>query len=281
MQKTETVVQLRDCLAPFHTAHKIVALVPTMGAIHGGHRALIAAARERADIVVVSIFVNPLQFGLNELPAAYPRDPEGDERACAEAGVDVVFTPSVAEIYPRGFSSYVTEEVVSRPLCGVARPAYFRGVTTVTTKLFNVVQPALAFYGQKDLQQAAVVRKLVADLAFAVEIVVVPTWREPDGLAAGVRNPLLTATQRQEARAIYGALEEAKAMVAKGVRSPDRVVAEATHILSQHRRVRVIYVAIVDQVTMEAARGEIIPGRSVLTIAVWIDEIRFIDNVLL
>lgn len=280
MQKTDTVAQLRACLAPLRGGSKSIALVPTMGAIHGGHRALIAAARARADIVVVSIFVNPLQFGLNELPSAYPRDPEGDARACAEAGVDVLFMPAVEEMYPRGFSSYVIEEAVSRPLGGVARPAYFRGVTTIATKLFNIVQPTLAYYGQKDAQQAAVVTKLVADLAFDVEIVVVPTWREPDGLAGGVRNQLLTASQRQEAVALFAALERVQPMVASGVRSPDRLIAEATHILSQRRRVRVIYVAVVDRVTMEAMR-EVVPGRSLLAIAAWVDEIRFIDHVVL
>lgn len=280
MQKTDSVAQLRACLVPFHAERKSIALVPTMGALHGGHRALMAAARERADVVVVSIFVNPLQFGLNELPSAYPRDPDGDARACEEAGVDVLFTPAVEVMYPRGFSSYVMEEAVSRPLCGVARPNYFRGVTTVTTKLFNLVRPTLAFYGQKDAQVAAVVTKLVTDLAFDIEIVVVPTWREPDGLAGGVRNRELTASQRQEALAIYAALERARSMVESGVRNPDRLVAEATHILSQHRRVRVIYVSVVDRVTMEPVR-EVVPGRCMLAIAAWVDEIRFIDNVVL
>lgn len=280
MQKTDSVAQLRALLAPLHAERKSIALVPTMGAIHGGHRALIAAARARAEVVVVSIFVNPLQFGLNELHTAYPRNPESDAQACEEAGVDVLFAPSIDTMYPRGFSTYVTEESVSRPLCGVARPNYFRGVTTVTTKLFNLVRPTLAFYGQKDAQLAAVVSKLVSDLGFDLEIVIVPTWREPDGLAAGVRNRELTPSQRQDTLAIFAALERARGMVEAGVRNPDRLVAEATHILSQRRRVRVIYVSIVDRVTMEAVR-EVVPGRCMLAIAAWVDEIRFIDNVVL
>ena len=278
MQITESAAALRAVLAPFHDRHETIALVPTMGAIHGGHEALIRAARARAQVVVVSIFVNPLQFGLNELAAAYPRDPAGDEQACAAAGVDVIFRPTVEEMFPRGYSSYVTEEAVSRPLCGVSRPHYFRGVTTVTAKLLNLVQPTVAFYGQKDAQQAAVVQKLVRDLAFDVEIVVVPTWREPDGLAAGARNRALLPNQRQDAAMLHEALQRAKAMVDGGVRNPDRLIAEATHLLSQRRRLRVIYVATIDRDTMEAVR-EVVPGRTLMAIAAWVDEVRFIDNV--
>ena len=166
---------------------------------------------------------------------------------------------------------------MSKPLCGVSRPTHFRGVTTLAAKLLNIVRPSVVVLGQKDMQQAAVVRKMVGDLHFDVEVALVPTVREADGLAVGVRNRDLTPNQRQEALAIHAALQRARAMVAQGVRSPDRVIAEATHLLGERRRVRVIYVAIVDSSTMEPMR-EIVPGRTLLAIAVWVDEVRLTDN---
>jgi pantoate--beta-alanine ligase len=186
--------------------------------------------------------------------------------------------PAVEEIYPRGYSTYVTEEAVSRPLCGVSRPSHFRGVTTEMAKLLNIVRPDRVVLGQRDAQQVAVVRKMIADLCFDTEVLVAPVVREADGLVVTVRNHELTAGQRQEASALHPALLRAQEMVAQGVRSPDRVVAEVTHLLGARRRVRVIYVAIVDPATMEPLR-EVVPGRSLLAIAVWIDEIRLIDNI--
>jgi len=280
MKKLETVGEMQHAAEELRAQGKTIALVPTSGALHEGHVALIRAAKAKADAVVVSLFVNPLQFGPSENYAGYPRSPEADLAKCAELEVDLVFAPSAEEMYPRGYSTYVVEEAVSKPLCGVSRPTHFRGVTTVLVKLFNMVRPHFVVFGQKEAQQAAVVRKMIADLRFRVEVVVVPTVREDGGLACDVRNRTMTANQRTEAIAIPASLKRAQEMAATGVRSADRIMAEVTHILSQHRRVRVIYVSIVDSTTMEAMR-EVVPGRSLLAIAAWVDEVRLTDNVLL
>lgn len=277
MQKIATVPEMRRLTREIRARGEKIALVATMGALHAGHAALIKAAKQSGAAVIVSIFVNPLQFGPNEDVAGYPRTPDADLALCAEGQVDAVFMPAVEEIYPRGSSTYVTEDAYSKPLCGISRPTHFRGVTTIFAKLMNIVRPDSLVMGQKDVQQAAVVRKMIADLQFGVEVVVVPTVRDTDGLALGVRTPTLTTSQRQELTVLKQALTKAREMVDAGVRSTDRLVAEMTHIIGQRRRVRIIYVSIVDGTTMEAER-EIIPGKSLLMIAVWVDEVRLIDN---
>ena len=280
MKKIESISEMVAAAAEWRAAGKKIGLVSTMGALHAGQEALIKAAKPKSGVVVVSIFVNPLQFGPNELVAKYPRSLEADLQLCEAAGADAVFVPPEDQMLPRGFSTQVTEEILSKPLDGQSRPAYFRGVTTITAKLFALIRPHYAFYGQKTAQRAAVVRKMSDDLGLGVEIVLVPTAREPDGLAAGVRNRDLTASQRQEALAIHKALEKAREMVAAGVRSPDRLIAEATHVLGQHRRVRVIYVSVADVRTMEPVR-DVVPGQTMLAIAAWVDEVRLIDNAVL
>jgi pantoate--beta-alanine ligase len=278
MQKIESVSEMRRAAAQSKQAGRMIALVPTSGALHAGHAALIALAKARADFVVVSVFANPLAFGPSESFARYPRSPEADRKVCEDLGVDAVFIPTVEEMLPRGYSTYVTEEAVSKPLCGVSRPTHFRGVTTGLVKLLNIVRPDLMVLGQRDAQQVAVVRKLLADLCCGVEVVVAPVVRESDGLVVSVRNRDFTPSQRQEAAVLHTALRRAKEMVGQGVRSPDRVVAEVTHLLGERRRVRVIYVAIVDPATMEPLR-EVVPGKTLLAIAAWIDEVRLIDNI--
>lgn len=280
MQKIQSVSEMRSVAARYQSEGKTIALVPTSGALHAGHAALIAAAEAKADVVVVSVFANPLAFGPSEKFDSYPRSPDADVKLCEELGVDIVFMPTVDEILPRGYSTQVIEDAVSKPLCGASRPTHFRGVTTLAAKLLNIVHPTLVVLGQKDAQLAAVVSKMIADLLFGVEVVLVPTVREADGLAVGVRNRDLTANQRQDALSIYAALQRAQEMVAQGVRSTDRVVAEATHLLGERRRVRVIYVSTVDPATMEPMR-EIVPGNTLLVIAVWVDEVRLTDNTLL
>jgi pantoate--beta-alanine ligase len=277
MQQVTTISEMRQLAAEFQRAGKRVALIPTQGALHAGQEALIRAAAGQADVVVVSIFVNPLQFPSNEIPAKYPRSLPEDLTLCAACGAHVVFAPAAEEIYPRGFSTYVSEDHDGRLHEGASRPTHFRGVATMMAKLLNLVQPQRVFFGQKTAQRAAVVRKIVGDLGWPVEVVVVPTVREADGLAAGVVNREFTTTQRKEALALSEALRKAKAMSDSGVRSPDRIIAEVTHILGQHRRIRIIYITIVDPRTMEPQR-EIVPGRSLLLLAVWLDEVRLIDN---
>lgn len=280
MQKVTSVTEMRTLVEELRSKDQIIGLVPTMGALHEGHLSLIRQAAEQADTVVVSIFVNPTQFGPNEDFSKYPRDLEADLKRCEEAGADIVFAPTVEEIYPKRYSTFVTEEFVGKPLEGVSRPAHFRGVTTVVAILFNIVRPDLAVFGQKDAQQVAVIRKMVQDLQFTVDIVVAPIIREAEGLAMSSRNRYLSNNQRLESLAIAEALTYAKGMVEKGELRSDRLIAEATHILGQKRRIRIIYISVVDRVTMEAMR-DVVPGQALLAIAVWVDEVRLIDNILL
>jgi pantoate--beta-alanine ligase len=281
MQTITSVPEMQSLAERLRTQGKSIGLVPTMGALHEGHLSLVKLADERADVVVVSIFVNPTQFGPSEDFSKYPRPLEADLAACEAAGVDYVFAPDASEVYPKNYSTYVLEEHIAKPLEGASRPAHFRGVTTVVAKLFNIVRPHFAVFGQKDAQQVAVIVKMVADLNFNVEIVVAPTLREADGLALSSRNRYLSNTQRVEALVLSRALRKAVEMVAAGERRVDRLIAEATHLIGQHRRVRVIYVSIVDRLTMEAVKGEITPGKTVIAIAAWVDEIRLIDNQIL
>lgn len=256
---------------------RLIGLVPTMGCLHEGHLSLIDIAKEKADKVIVSIFVNPTQFGPSEDYDKYPRALEDDIEKCRERGADIVFNPTLEGMYPQGYSTYVTEERITSGLCGVSRPHHFRGVTTVCLKLFNITRPDFAIFGQKDAQQCAVIKKMVADLNIPAEIVIGKTYRDADGMATSSRNAYLSNTQREEALSISKSLQIAKGMIDSGTRSVDRVVAEVTHHLSISRRIRVIYVQIVDRETMEPAR-EIIPGKQFLCVAAWADQTRLIDN---
>ena len=278
MQTITSVLEMQTLAEDLRSKGQIIGLVPTMGALHEGHLSLIKLAAEQADTVVVSIFVNPTQFGPSEDFSKYPRSLEADVAACEAAGVDIVFAPTAEELYPKGYSTFIVEEFIAKPLEGVSRPVHFRGVITVVAKLFNIVRPDLAVFGQKDVQQVAVIKKMVEDLHFTIDVVVAPTLREPDGLAMSSRNRYLTATQRIEALVIHRALQKALDMVASGERRVDRLIAEATHLIGLHRRVRIIYVSIVDRTTMVAIRGEIEAGKVVMTIAAWVDEVRLIDN---
>jgi pantoate--beta-alanine ligase len=280
MQVIASIFDMQSTAENLRSKDRLIGLVPTMGALHDGHLSLIRLAKERADTVIVSVFVNPTQFGPNEDFANYHRDLPRDVELCEKAGADLVFAPTVEEMYPKGYSTYVTEEAISKPLCGISRPIHFRGVTTIVAKLFNIVRPDLAVFGQKDAQQVAVIKKMVNDLHFCIDIVTAPTVREPDGLAMSSRNRNLSTTQRTEALAISQALHKAKEMVDAGMRNSDRLIAEATHLMGEHRRVRVIYASIVDRCTMDTVR-EVLPGKAMMAIAAWVDEVRLIDNILL
>lgn len=281
MQTIQSVNEMQSHAIGLRSSGRLIALVPTMGCLHEGHLSLIDIAKEKADKVIVSIFVNPTQFGPNEDYDKYPRMLEEDIEKCRERGADIVFNPSLDEMYPDGYSTYITEETISDGLCGVSRPHHFRGVTTVCLKLFNITRPDIAVFGQKDGQQCAVIRKMVTDLNIPAEIVIGPTLRDPDGLAISSRNAYLSPLQRKDALSISKSLSIAQKMVEDGVRSVDRVVAEITHTLSLSRKVRVIYVQIVDRDTMKPASRNIDVGKQIITVAVWVDETRLIDNALI
>ncbi len=278
MQKIETIAAMQSAAAGLRAAGKCVALIPTLGALHAGHASLIRLARARGDEVVVSVFVNPLQFGASEDFAKYPRNLAGDAAFCEREGVAVLFAPTAEEMFPKNFSTTIIEDRVSKPLCGVSRPALFRGVLTCWLKLLHIVQPHALVMGEKDVQQIAVVRKAMADLSLPIVILTGPTVREADGLAVSARNGYLTPVQRGEAAVVYQALRRAQEMVASGVRSPDRVVAEATHLMGEKRRIRVIYIAVVDRDTIEPLR-EVVPGQCLMAVAYWVDEVRLTDNI--
>ncbi len=282
MQTIQSVNEMQSRAIGLRSRGELIALVPTMGCLHEGHLSLIDIAREKADKVVVSIFVNPTQFAPNEDFERYPRTLEEDLKKCSEKGVDFVFNPSAEKIYPEDYSTYVDEEKISADLCGISRPRHFRGVTTICMKLFNIVRPDIAVFGQKDAQQCAVIRKMVADLNIPTEIAIGETQRNEDGLAISSRNRYLTNTQYEEALKIPRALMMGRDMVQKeGFRSVDRVVAEITHDLMLSRRIRIIYVQIVDPLTMKPAGRDVVPGKHIICAAVWVDQLRLIDNIAL
>ena len=277
MQIIETIAAFRAARAELKGS---VGLVPTMGYLHDGHIALVRQARAENDHVVVSIFVNPTQFGPNEDFASYPRDPEHDLAVLREANTALVFTPTVAEMYPPGFQTYVEVTGVSQGLEGERRPGHFRGVATVVAKLFNIVQPDRAYFGQKDAQQAAVIRRMVADLAMPLEIVVAPIVRAPDGLALSSRNSYLTPEQRLVAPVLYRALTAAKARYEAGERSPDVLRTTVQEILAAEPLAQIDYVSAADAETLEELHAS--TDRPILlSLAVQIGKPRLLDNVIL
>jgi pantoate--beta-alanine ligase len=253
-----------------------VALVPTMGALHAGHVALVAEARRRADRVVVSIFVNPMQFNRRDDFERYPRPMDDDVAQCEAAGADAVYAPPAGAMYPEGYQTHVEVDGLTAPLCGTARPGHFRGVTTVVTKLFHAVRPDVAVFGEKDFQQLAVVRRMTADLDFGIAIVGVPTVREADGLALSSRNRLLSIDERRAAVCVPRALQAAAATVARGVTRADDVVRAATAIVAAEPKARVEYAEARDPETLEVV--EAVNGPTLLALAVWVGSVRLIDN---
>ena len=257
---------------------KTIGFVPTMGFLHEGHLSLVDLLREQCDILLLSIYVNPTQFGAGEDFDKYPRDLDRDLQMARERGVDLVFQPDSAEVYEADASTYVLEEVVGKGLCGNARPNHFRGVATVCAKLFNICQPDKVALGQKDAQQVVVLKRMIRDLHFPIEVVVGPILREPDGLAMSSRNTYLQPKQREEALLIFQALEAARILVGeKGSRNVDRVKGEVLSVLQRRRFLRVNYVEVVNRETMLSEK-EIVPGRSLLAVAAWVDQVRLIDN---
>jgi pantoate--beta-alanine ligase len=256
-----------------------VGLVPTMGALHDGHLSLIRRARRDCASVVVSVFVNPTQFGAQEDLGAYPRDLARDVSLAEQAGADLVWAPEVEEMYPEGFQTWVQVESLSQPLEGMRRPGHFRGVTTVVAKLFNAVQPQRAYFGQKDAQQAVVVRRMVQDLDFPLEVVVCPTVREPDGLAMSSRNAYLNPEERQAAPVLHRALSAAAEAFVAGEREAEALRRTMEEILAGEPLARPQYVSAADPDSLEELHGPV--ERALLSLAVHIGTTRLIDNLIL
>jgi pantoate--beta-alanine ligase len=260
-------------------AGKRLGFVPTMGALHPGHISLVRTARAQSDVVVASIFVNPKQFGPNEDFAKYPRSLESDSAKLSCENTDYLFQPSVEEMYPTGATAWVTVEGITDKLDGRSRPGHFRGVTTVVAKLFNIVQPDLAFFGQKDAAQAAIVRKMVRDLNFDVEIVVCPVVREPDGLAMSSRNVYLSAAERKQATVLYRALMRVQMLADQGESDSARLAAAGQQVMSEEPSVRLDYFEIVNPDTLDPVAST--SGGALVAVAAHVGSTRLIDNILL
>ncbi len=276
MKSINNIKELKESLALVRAQGKRVGLVPTMGALHEGHLSLIRMARADNDVVVVSLFVNPIQFDSKDDYNTYPRDLDRDKETACREGVEFLFVPTEEEMYPEGFSAYVEVANVSERLCGAYRPGHFSGVATVVTKLFNVIKPNRAYFGQKDFQQTVLIKKLVKDLNMDVEVVVLPTVREADGLAISSRNRLLTPGERQVASAIHRALLKANDLFARGLLDSQKLIQEMHDILHKAGIFRIDYVAIVDPETLEELPEAKVGA--VATLAVWVGKVRLIDN---
>lgn len=275
MKIVSTVKEVREYVSAWKKEGNTVGFVPTMGYLHEGHMSLIGAARENGK-VVVSIFVNPIQFGPNEDLASYPRDLDRDAKMCEEHGVDLIFHPTVEEMYGDNFYSYVDMNVLTQELCGLTRPVHFRGVCTVVTKLFNIVAPDKAYFGQKDAQQLAIIRRMVKDLNMPLEIVGCPIVREADGLAKSSRNTYLSEEERQAALVLSRAVFMAKEMAEQGERDTKKIVSAMKAEIEKEPLAKIDYVKAV--ATCDMQQVEKIEGEVLIAIAVYIGKTRLIDN---
>lgn len=278
MDLATTIESVRGLVKAARERGRKIGLVPTMGALHVGHVSLIDAAVKNGDFVVVSIFVNPTQFCPGEDFEKYPRPLEADLDICRKAGVDVVFNPTPEEMYPLENLTWVSVDKLTEPLCGRNRPGHFRGVTTVCTKLFNIVAPDVAYFGQKDGQQAIVIQRMVADLNMPLEIVVCPTVRESSGLAVSSRNQYLSDQQKKDAAKIYESLQECRQIIDAGETDARKIINRMQDILMQIPSIEIEYINIVDAGTLEDI--EVISGKVFIAVAVKLGPARLIDNIL-
>src|SRR5262245_44195557 len=253
-----------------------IAFVPTMGFLHEGHLSLVREGKKRGDVVVVSIFVNPIQFTQQSDFAKYPKNFEQDQRMLEEVGADALFCPDAAAMYPTGFQTAVEVEKVSLPLCGEFRPGHFRGVATVVSKLFNIVKPHFALFGEKDFQQCVVIQRMVKDLSFDLEIVPMPTVREADGLAMSSRNARLSPAEWQTSLCLLRALSTAQDLVTHGERKATTILQEVREIIDREEKVRIEYVSLCHPETLEEVTE--ISGPTLLALAAWVGDVRLIDN---
>ncbi len=278
MQVIRSITELKEKIRQVKQWGQTIGLVPTMGYLHEGHLSLVKGARDDCDFVVVSIYVNPIQFGVGEDFEEYPRDLTRDARLCEEENVDIIFSPSDSDMYPKGYATFVDVEILTEGLCGRNRPGHFRGVTTVVTKLFNLVEPDKAYFGQKDAQQALVLRKMSEDLNMNLELVIMPTVREPDGLAMSTRNHYLSEKEREAGLALYRSLTRAEELIEQGLRKSQEVISAVEQLINQEPLVEIEYVEIVD--TKEMERLEELRGEILIALAVKIGKTRLIDNVI-
>jgi pantoate--beta-alanine ligase len=276
MEISPSIEEARKSLARLRCEKKRVGLVPTMGALHEGHFSLVRSAKQQCDVVAVSLFVNPTQFGPQEDFSKYPRNFEHDCEMLQKEAVDLLFAPSAEEMYPKGTVSYVTVEGLSEKLCGKSRPGHFRGVTTVVAKLFHIVEPEVAFFGQKDAAQVAIIQRMVRDLNMRVKVVVCPIIREPDGLAMSSRNAYLDAEHRKAARVLYRSLLRAEELFKQGERNAAKLIAAGKEVFVEEPSVRLDYFEIVDPENLEAITH--LSQKSLAAAAAFVGTTRLIDN---
>jgi pantoate--beta-alanine ligase len=274
-----TIAEMRAASRAAREEQHRLGFVPTMGALHAGHVSLVRAARQQCDSVAVSIFVNPTQFGPKEDFSKYPRTFERDRELLEAEGVAMLFSPSVEEMYPHGATTFVNVEGLSEKLCGKSRRGHFRGVATVVAKLFNIMEPDSAFFGQKDAAQAVIIRRMVRDLGFDVEIVVCPTVREPDGLALSSRNAYLDPQQRKRATVLYRALMRVQFLADRGESDSARLLAAGLEVFKEEREVRLDYFEIVDRETLDSIAST--SQGALVAVAALLGSTRLIDNIVL
>lgn len=276
MKLIESITEMQNLSLAVRGEGRKVGLVPTMGYLHAGHASLMTEGRKRSDFLVSTVFVNPTQFGVGEDFEKYPRDLDRDMMIASAAGVDIVFAPSAAEMYPSGYQTYVNVEKISLPLCGGSRPGHFRGVTTVVAKLFGIVQPHIAFFGRKDYQQLAVIRQMTADLNVPVEIVGMPIVREADGLAMSSRNAYLSQLERKEALCLKSSIDAVKSCFKNGETSSAALMITAMKVIAESSSAVVDYIEFCDSLTLEPVA--FVDSNTLIMLAVKIGKTRLIDN---
>ena len=279
LQVITSIEDIKQRIKTFKENQLSIGFIPTMGALHEGHLSLVRQAKEENDKVVVSIFVNPLQFGINEDFTQYPRTFDNDCELLSKEEVDIVFNPKAPEMYPNGFCTSVIMEHLEDRLCGKSRPGHFRGVATIVLKLFNLINPDIAYFGQKDFQQTVVIKRVAADLNLDVNIKVLPTIRNKEGLALSSRNAYLSETEKKDALCLYKALIKAQAMANAGAKNTKEITAEMEKIINNCKSAKIDYISIVNPETLEAV-SEVRNG-SIAALAVRIGKTRLIDNIIL
>jgi pantoate--beta-alanine ligase len=279
MEVIATVKEMQQRSEQLRQESKTIAFVPTMGYLHEGHLTLMREGRQRGDALVISIFVNPTQFGPGEDYERYPRDMKRDLKLAQKVGVDIVFTPSAHEMYPNGFQTAVQVEKVTKNLCGLSRPGHFHGVTTVVTKLFNIVRPHVTLFGQKDYQQLVTIKRMVEDLNMDIKVIGIPIVRERDGLAMSSRNAYLSPQKRKEATSLYRALLKGEELFRRGERSAAVIINHIRGIIEREKSATIDYVKICDAHTLEDI--EEVKDEAIIAMAVHTDKTRLIDNIIL
>ena len=279
MEVIKKINEMRTRVLSVKDRKRSIGLVPTMGALHDGHISLIRSAKKENDEIVVSIYLNPTQFDNNDDFDKYPRQLNEDIEIIRKENADVVFTPCTEEMYPDGFCTHVTQDKLTDALCGGVRPGHFSGVTTIVTKLFNIIEPDRAYFGQKDYQQSAIIKRLVADMNMDIDIRVCSIVREEDGLALSSRNGRLSPEERQDALCIHGSLLKAREMFASNIRDAKEIIEKMTSVIKKTEQIKIDYISIVNTDTLEEL--SLINGKALAAVAVWIGNTRLIDNTIL